>query len=36
MTPGPAPAEPVNLRLAFWTVAAVVGAVELCVELAAT
>jgi hypothetical protein len=36
MTPGPAPAEPVNVRLALWTVAAVLAAVQLSVELAAS
>jgi hypothetical protein len=36
MTPGSAPAEPVDVRLVLWTVAAVLAAVEFLAELAVT
>mgnify|MGYP001086005826 FL=1 len=35
MSPGAEQAHPVDLRLLLWTVAAVLAAVELCLELAA-
>jgi hypothetical protein len=34
MTPGAAPPHEVDLRAALWSVAAVLGLVELCLELA--
>jgi hypothetical protein len=34
MAPGAAPPHEVNLRAALWSVAVVLGVVELCLELA--
>jgi hypothetical protein len=33
MTPGAAPPHELNLRAALWSVAAVLGVLELCLEL---